>query len=141
VEDVAGIPGVPLGSALSLVPSRALPERSALAEYFPVPERVCRAVGRRLRCDYRLAGRESASLERGPLKLIWSSLGEHELYDLASDPREETNLLPERAADAARLEAALLAWREALRAARRGKEDYEMDPATRKALESLGYVH
>jgi arylsulfatase A-like enzyme len=140
IEDVAGLPAAGR-DGLSLVPGRALPSRPVLAEAAPFPEKAWRAIGRRLGCDYSLAGRETASLQSGSRKLIWSSAGDHELYDLAGDPREETDLRESDREQAARLEEALHAWRGALRRRRTGARSYEVDPATRKALESLGYVH
>ena len=140
VEEVAGLARSST-DGVSLVPGHPLRERPMLAESFPLPERAWRAVGRRLGCDYSLAGRESASLRSGPHKLIWSSQGDHELYDLSTDPREETDLARERPEEVRRLAEALHGWRSALRKRSTGGQSYEVDPATRKALESLGYVH
>jgi arylsulfatase A-like enzyme len=140
VEDALGLPRA-ARDGLSLVPGRELPSRPVLAEAAPFSEKAWRALGRRLGCDYSLAARETASLQSGSRKLIWSSAGDHELFDLARDPREETDLRARDGGQAQRLEEALHAWRAALRHRRSGGSSYEVDPATRKALESLGYVH
>jgi hypothetical protein len=116
-------------------------DRPVLAEYFPIAEHVWKAVGRRLRCDYHRAGRESASLQKEGYKYVWSSSGDHELFDLAADPAEERSVLRDRPEVAARLDAELKAWRTRLRAPRREGLPDVIDPATRKALESLGYVN
>jgi arylsulfatase A-like enzyme len=141
---VAGAVGAPLpalADARNLASPAARAERPVLAEYFPLAEHVWRAVGRKLRCDYGLAGRESASIEKEGFKYIWSSRGDHELYEPAADPREERNLIHDRADVGSRLDAELRAWRARLRASRPAAEDKAMDPATRKVLESLGYVN
>jgi arylsulfatase A-like enzyme len=141
IAAAAGAPAPPLPDGRNLAPGAPAPERPVLAEYFPVAEHVWRAVGRRLRCDYHLAGRESASIESGGFKYIWSSRGENELYELAADPTEERNLVGERAEVASRLDVELKTWRARLRSPRRPEEGDRMDPATRKILESLGYVN
>jgi arylsulfatase A-like enzyme len=116
-------------------------DRPVLAEYFPIAEHVWKAVGRRLRCDYHRAGRESASLQKEGFKYVWSSSGDHELFDVAADPAEERSVLRDRPEVAARLDAELKAWRTRLRSPRREGLPDVIDPATRKALESLGYVN
>jgi arylsulfatase A-like enzyme len=140
VEEIVGLPRSAT-DGVSLVPGHLPAERPVLAEQAALPERTWRAVGRRLGCDYTLAGRDSASLRSGPHKLIWSSRGDHELYDPVHDPREETNLARERPEEVRRLAEALQGWRAALRKRSTGGHTYEVDPATRKALESLGYVN
>lgn len=141
VAGAAGAPLPALADARSLASPAARAERPVLAEYFPVAEHVWRAVGRKLRCDYQLAGRESASIEKEGFKYIWSSRGDHELYEPAADPHEERNLIHDRPDVGSRLDAELRAWRARLRASRPAAEDKAMDPATRKVLESLGYVN
>ena len=99
-----------------------------------------KAVGRRLHCDYHVAGRASASLQKGAIKFIWSSVGENELYDLDVDPDELHNVIAQKQAEADSLAAELRAWRLELRPKTASGETTELDPATKKALESLGYV-
>jgi len=50
----------------------------------------------------------------GELKFLWNSLGNHQLYDLVSDPGERTNLYVQRANDAKRLEGVLLGYFDSL---------------------------
>ncbi len=83
-------------------------------------------------------------------KLIWSSNGRHELYDLGADPNERTNLAgsePQRVAEMAqRLEARLAEqrgqpFRFADEPAPEQSVGFEgLDEETRNNLESLGYV-
>lgn len=47
--------------------------------------------------------RTLVAYREGPYKLIWSSRGDHELYDLERDPREERDLFASEAATAERL--------------------------------------
>jgi arylsulfatase A-like enzyme len=140
VEDAAGLPASPT-DGISLVPRQDLPARPVLAESAAFPEKAWRALGLRLRCDYSSKSRDTASLQSGTHKLIWSSAGDHELYDLGQDPREERDLHASRGTEVGKLAEALSGWRSALRKRRSGARGYEVDPATRKALESLGYVH
>jgi arylsulfatase A-like enzyme len=60
-----------------------------------------------------------------------------ELYDLAADPHEDTNLAATRAAERARLAARVDAWRAALPA--RG-EAPRLEAEVREQLEALGYT-
>jgi len=83
-------------------------------------------------------------------KLIWSSDGRHELYDLAVDPDEHVNRAPSEPARVAemtrRLEARLAEqagkpFRFADEAAPEHSAGFEgLDEETRRNLESLGYV-
>ena len=141
IAAAAGAPHPALPDARRLGPGSVPADRAVLAEYFPVAEHVWKAVGRRLRCDYSLAGRESASIEREGFKYIWSSHGENELYELGTDAAEERNVLRERPELASRLDAELRTWRTRLGAPRAAGEDGRIDPATRQVLESLGYLN
>jgi arylsulfatase A-like enzyme len=131
----------PAADAIDLGAGGGAAGRPLLAEYFPIAEHVWKAVGRRLRCDYHRAGRESASLQEEGYKYVWSSTGDHELFDIAADPSEERSILREQPEVASRLDAELRAWRARLTSPRTGAERDAIDPATRKALESLGYVN
>jgi len=74
----------------------------------------------------------------GPLKLVFSSDGRHELYDLAKDPGETTNMYGSGSASAAKLEEVAREW---LKAAPKGTGGHgKLDPATIEKLRSLGYV-
>ena len=76
------------------------------------------------------------ALRRGPLKLILAP--RPELYDLDSDPHEQTNLYPQHTERAAGLMQRL---REIGQADRRQRaDDTGVDPTARARLASLGYV-
>lgn len=87
--------------------------------------------------------RERDALYVENYKLIRSSDGKHELYDLASDPQERENLIARRAAEAATLMGRL--QRELSKSARAGAASLpELSGAELKALEAelrkLGYL-
>jgi hypothetical protein len=76
-----------------------------------------------------------------PHKLIHSSDGNHELYDLEADPRETANLFNERPEVRGRLEAALQT--RLAEGAREGSGDRDLPtltPEEIEALRSLGYL-
>lgn len=83
---------------------------------------------------------------KGRHKLLWHGGGEHQLYDLVSDPEEQTDLAahqPDRVQaliDA--MEADLARWPKRAAIAEENPTDSvrEVDPETRGALESLGYL-
>ncbi len=75
-----------------------------------------------------------------PMKLIHSSDGRHELYDLAADPREEWNLHGERAAVAGGLHGELEAFRRARPAYAGRREAVPLDATALEQLRALGYV-
>ena len=75
------------------------------------------------------------------LKLIASSDGQHELYDLAGDPREGTNLMASRAATANRMLHALESFRKS-RTEFRGRSEAAPQPSAEELEQrrALGYV-
>jgi hypothetical protein len=75
-----------------------------------------------------------------PYKLIHSSDGQHELYDLEADPREERNLYAERLDVVERLAIAL---HELLSTKPDPVSELELDPLDddlRRQLKALGYL-
>jgi len=77
-----------------------------------------------------------------PEELSWSSILREELYDLASDPREENNLIGDPETEAAPFRERARAYLDAARAFRsrhRGGE-IQIDEDVERSLESLGYV-
>lgn len=80
------------------------------------------------------------ALYEGDFKFLWSSRGNHQLFDLAKDPEELDNRIhadPERSRDMGRRLAAYLAG---LPPPAPAPEGGEIDAETRKALQSLGYI-
>lgn len=90
--------------------------------------------------------RRIRSLTRGDMKFIWGGDGRHELYDLAHDPDELTNLIESGKHSDVRhdMETRLTAWFQELEQDRddgpRGDDSEELDEATKEALRSLGYM-
>ncbi|MEE8572816.1 MAG: hypothetical protein V3T20_06115, partial [Gemmatimonadota bacterium] len=90
--------------------------------------------------------RRIRSLTRGDMKFIWGGDGRHELYDLAHDPDELTNLIESRKHSDVRhdMETRLTAWFQELEQERddgpRADDSEELDEATKEALRSLGYM-
>ncbi len=82
--------------------------------------------------------REQTAVLSGSLKLIFSSDGHHELYDLAQDPGETANLYISGSAVASKLESVARGWRNSAPKATGGQG--KLDPATVEKLRSLGYV-
>jgi arylsulfatase A-like enzyme len=115
-------------------------EDRVLAEYFPAPPDLIRRQGKIHGCDFRLAGFRRGALQRDGVKYIWSSGGDHELYDLAADPVEEHNLIADRPQLAQALDAELRSWLRSLQPQHSDAQHSELDPVTKKALEALGYV-
>ena len=75
-----------------------------------------------------------AALRRGPAKLVWSP--EPELFDLASDPGEATNLLDSRRRDASSMKSAV----ETLRSGALDRSSAAPDEESRRQLAALGYA-
>ncbi len=78
----------------------------------------------------------------GPFKLLWSSRGEHELYQVAADPEETRDLAGKEATRLGALVAELEAFYAALpEPAPQGPgEELQVDEQTRRTLEALGYL-
>ncbi len=90
--------------------------------------------------------RRIRSLTRGDMKFVWGSDGRHELYDLARDPGELTNLIGSaaHAQVSSDMEARLDDWfgtleRGGISGQREGDPE-ELDEETKEALRSLGYL-
>ena len=73
-------------------------------------------------------------------KYIWKSNQQHELYDLAGDPAETTNLFPTRPDLARGLIEELEAWERGLAEKRIATQEAEYDETTLQRLRGLGYV-
>jgi arylsulfatase A-like enzyme len=103
-------------------------EHPMIAEVYPLP--------------YRSEAGEWRAWYQGPLKYLWNSKGNHELYDLSVDPWTVQNLYDERKDQADRLGSALDHYLESLpKPAAEDVEDVELDAETLEALKSLGYTN
>lgn len=78
------------------------------------------------------------TVRAGDLRLSWASDGSYSLHDMASDPAQARDLAPARPDDVRRLRVLLDALAGAAPDAGPGGK---LDEATRRQLESLGYVH
>jgi len=102
------------------------PQLDVLRRRFPKFD--CSAYDRQLR----------AAIE-GDWKLIWSSRGDHELYDLRQDPAESRNLIASRPDVARRLEEKLAAW-VAANGGGSAERASDIDRDTLERLSGLGYI-
>jgi hypothetical protein len=71
--------------------------------------------------------------------LIWSSNGEHTLYDLRQDPLETTNLYSEQPEAASILEKRLMSWTPPAEPPL-SEDVLHMDEDVRQRLRDLGYI-
>jgi hypothetical protein len=77
----------------------------------------------------------------GDYKFIWASNQQHELYNIAEDPLEITNLMSQRPDIVATMESAVQDYLRTANA--NGKAEPSVSPATKEvteALKALGYV-
>jgi arylsulfatase A-like enzyme len=82
-----------------------------------------------------------AAIVSGDLKAIWDRKSQgYELYDLAADPLEKTELSATRPDDLARLSTALQAWTQRIKAERLPTEKTKTSDEERSMLQELGYV-
>lgn len=126
------------------LPGRRLPWRASAGGLPPrwiVAQRRHFHDGDHQRLEPRFAADTSLYALRGdgPLKYLRTGRGDEELYDLSADPGELRNLASERPEDCARLAAELSRWL-AEQAAGEPGEAPEIDPESRRLLESLGYL-
>ncbi|MBI4560091.1 MAG: sulfatase [Candidatus Hydrogenedentes bacterium] len=129
----------------SLVSPRSEGPRPILCEYY-YPKQALAALPPEDREHPSLARykRQLRSLQEGHLKLIWGSDGQHELYDLDTDPGEEADLaerpgfLETTRQLVGNLEGLVTQLRRG--AVKPTQIEGETDEETIKALRSLGYV-
>jgi len=85
--------------------------------------------------------RRLRALFEGQHKLIWGSDGRHELYDLAADPSESSDLFGGHRELAARLQQVLDSYVESLQPCERaGTPAPELTPQEIERLQALGYL-
>ena len=81
------------------------------------------------------------SIIDGDWKLLWSNKGTSELYNLATDPHEQSNVIAGNAERAAAMQRTMDAYVAALPRTPETAPAQTVDDATRDALKSLGYIH
>lgn len=81
------------------------------------------------------------SLKNKRYKFIWKSTGEHELYDLQTDPQENQNLINKETDIAAQLQAQLENWMREHENHQLEKREAVFDEALSERLRALGYVN
>ena len=112
----------------------------------PSPERLTwTEIHDKFACRYTLRDPNGLKILHGPpAEVSFPSPVEWELYDLVRDPHERKNLAGERPEDLARLRATLERMRAALEVRQHAlgsvTDAAEMDEATRRELEDLGYA-
>ena len=149
VLELAGIDVLDFPSHGYSLLGTAVPEdREIFTEYY-YPEQILSCYGRK---EYRQSPlltrylRRMRSLISGDMKFVWGSDGKHELYDLARDPAELTNLIDSGAHVELRrdMENRLTDWFQNLEQDRgsepQGDDSENLDEATKEALRSLGYL-
>ena len=102
------------------------PARPILAEVYPLEAASSRV--------------SSQCLWDGPHKFVMNGRGTHELYDLASDPREQRNLLSELPERARELESRLTDYLNSFPKPAPSTSPQQIDPETTEALRNLGYA-
>lgn len=123
----------------SLLKADPPPDRAIVAQYMrPIRQRA-RFAAADPDFDFDPFDRRLESYQRGSLKLIASSRGEAELYDLASDPGELLDLARERPADVGKLAAGLERWSRD-HPTSSGVAAPTLDRQTLDALKALGYA-
>jgi arylsulfatase A-like enzyme len=143
VLDVVGLPAGqrPPVEGHSLVRWEPPADRPLIAEYMrPVMQRP-RFEELDPSFDFGRFDRRLKSMQVGSMKIIVSSRGDTELYDLAADPGETTNLADARPELTRTLASQLAAW-SARAAPVQGAASTlpELDQETLRALRSLGYL-
>jgi arylsulfatase A-like enzyme len=76
----------------------------------------------------------------GRLKFCWNSLGNHQLFDLEADAREEQSLVAEQMETTSTMKSLLDAYLASLPKPPGAGPPVALDEETRKALRNLGYV-
>jgi arylsulfatase A-like enzyme len=129
VLDIVGQPRPAALAGVSLRSVPTAPARQIVSESFPHVHFV--DMHPRFR-------RVQRALFEGPEKLITSTLGQQELYDLSNDPEEQVNLWRPGNAETLRLSSALNQWLQRYVAGRDTGTKTGSDAVRR--LQSLGYI-
>jgi arylsulfatase A-like enzyme len=119
---------------------RGRPERTAIAEYLEPQPPVGILRKRYPEFDASRFDRTLRTVRAEGYKYVWASDGNDELYEVASDPGEERNLIDTEPDVAARLRKSLDEWLASFSPASASDEELELDAAMRHRLEDLGYL-
>ena len=130
VIDVAGLPAIPGLAGVSLRKIRGGEPRALMSVSFP------KTYPMDLHPQFR---RVEEGLTFGGLRLIVSTSGKRELYDLAADEQEDNNLYREGDTRVASLTAMMEQWKRSVTTARAAGA-FSEEPQTMDRLRSLGYV-
>ena len=90
--------------------------------------------------EWRSRGGDWRVLLDGDRKLHWSSRGQHQLFDLATDPGEESNLAPNDPQRVRAMESTLERFLAGLPPPAPRGPPRVVDPETQEALRNLGYL-
>ncbi len=134
---VAGLPG------RTLVPQRFKPREATFAQtspYYGHLERMQAFTG--FDRDITEYTAHLRSIRTGRFKFVWSSRGEHELYDLVADPSEVSNVIEAHREVAADFERELARWwsDQPAYVPRPKSDSSPLDGDALDALRSIGYV-
>lgn len=129
ILDILGLPVLPGVHGRTLRSAAALKDRSVISESFPAPDLL--DFGPRFHHVQR-------ALFADVFKVVTSTSGKTELYDLRHDKNETRDLAPKDPQVAERLETALNEW--VSRAGGRAGDAGTVDPQTLERLKALGYV-
>ena len=83
---------------------------------------------------------DSRAIFDGDFKYVWNSKGDHALYNLGDDPREEVNLVDKHPQQAKAMESQLNTYLASLPRPRSPGPQKILDEETQRALKSLGYL-
>lgn len=131
------------GSGRSLVPEGFQPRRETYAQtspYYGHLERMEAITGFKRDVMGYTAHLRAVRTDR--YKFIWSSRGDHRLYDLAADPNELTNVIEALPVIASEFESRMVQWwsGQAPYVARQAKDSRAIDDDSLESLRSLGYI-
>lgn len=129
---------------INLLDPEALKNRTVFCEYYR-PIQVFLSFGKEWKKEERLKkyDRRLKAVISRQMKLIWSSDGKNEIYDLSKDSGEKTNLmgLPEYAERGEELFSLLERMQDQYyKKRKRNYTQEKMDESTIKALRELGYI-
>jgi len=139
ILDFAGVHRPPLPGLANL--SRPSPHRPVVAEYVEPYRTMLRRVGKsNPKWDPTPFERQLRALRLGPHKLLWSSTGPAELYDLTSVAGEQVDLAGARPQRLDELSSILRHWLAARHLGPEGEPGRPLTEKEKDQLRSLGYL-